>query len=113
MTFKLRDMTHDDIRELVRNGVGTKLEDMIYEELKVQAESTARKVAKEIAERLSMTVETYRSAADFQTRIDLNFTMSSEPGHPIGKIVAVKNGTPVVAWQAENYESLVGKKIFG
>jgi predicted DNA binding protein len=109
--FKLQDMTPDDITKLVKNGIGSQLEDLIYAELKVQAEATARKVAKEIADRLAAQVNCYKSTMDFTTRVDLTFNMADENSNAIGRVVEVRDGVPVVAWSSD-LRDLAGKVIF-
>ena len=109
--FSLQDMTPDNLAKLVKDGIGSKLEDLIYEELRSQAEATARKVAKEIAERLSAQVHSYKNASDFTTRIDLEFNLI-DPNNatPAGTVIDIRDGYPVVAWG--NTRLAVGTKIF-
>ena len=110
--FALQDMMPEDIAKLVKNGIGSQLEDMIYKELRAQAEATTRKVAKEIAERLSAQVRSYKSAVDFATRIDLTFNLvDADTAKAVGTVVDVRDGVPVVAW-APDSAPVKGAKIF-
>lgn len=107
----MTNMRPEDIAAIVMKGIGSDFEELIYAELKAQAEVTARKVAKEIADRISANVVGYRSDADFQNRIDLQFKMIDTDSEPVGEIVDVKHGIPIVVWKSDAHD-FVGKKIF-
>lgn len=94
--------------EIMTKGIGSDFENLIYTELKAQAEAVAKKVAKEIADRLAAQVTGYRA---FQNRIDLHFNMLSMDSDPVGHVVDSRDGIPVVAWNGDTRD-LVGKKIF-
>lgn len=109
----MQNMELNDVAKLIRDGIASNLEDLIYAELKAQAETTVRKVAKEIAERVSANITSYQRADDLQTRVDLNFNLVDESATPIGTIVSVYNGVPTVSWSLDsNLQQLVGKSIF-
>jgi hypothetical protein len=109
--FKLQDMMPEDIAAIVTKGIGSDFENLIYTELKAQAEAVAKKVAKEIADRLAAQVTGYRASDTFQNRIDLHFNMLSMDSDPVGHVVDSRDGIPVVAWNGDTRD-LVGKKIF-
>lgn len=107
----LEDMKPEDVANLVTKGIGSDFEEMIYATLKAQAEETARKVAKEIADRLAGQVVAVRSPMDLQLKVDMRFNMVDMNTDAAGEVVAVQNGVPVIAWKGDP-SKLEGKKLF-
>jgi hypothetical protein len=107
----LENMTAEDVANLATKGIGTEFQELIYKQLKAQAELVARQVARQIADRLASQVTAMRTPLSDQLRVDLNFNMIDMAGIPAGEIIDVQNGVPLVAWSG-NPKDLKGKKLF-
>lgn len=107
----LKNMRPEDMAALVTKGIGSNFEELIYQELRAQAEVTARKVAKEIADRLAGEVRAaYVDPLSMSLRMDFNFNMADMNAVPVGEVVGA-HGVPLVSWNC-NSEDLIGKKLF-
>lgn len=108
MDFK--NMRPEDMAELVTKGIGSSFEELIYQELRAQAEVTARKVAKEIADRLAAQVKSAYLDPTMSFRMDFDFNMISMDSNPVGEVIGA-NGVPLVSWACDT-QKLIGKKLF-
>jgi hypothetical protein len=109
--MNLSNMRTEDVAALIKQGIGDNFERELYKYFIQEAEAIARKTAKELASRISANVSAARSDANYELRVDMNFTMASERAAIVGSVVDVKNGVPLVAWSGNTAE-LVGKKVF-
>lgn len=107
----LKNMRPEDVVEIVTKGIGSDLEELIYQELREQAENTARKVAKEIADRLACQVQSaFMDPMSMTYRIDLNFNMIDMNSTPVAEVIGNRDAA-MVAWKC-NATELIGKKLF-
>ena len=111
MAIDLKNVRPEDVAELLTKGIGSNFEELIYQELRAQAEATARKVAKEIADRLAGQVQSaYVDPTSMSFRMDFNFNMVDMAAAPVGEVIGA-NGVPLVSWNCDT-QKLIGKKLF-
>lgn len=111
MSFDLRNMEISDIVKLIKDGVGSAIEERLYQEFKTQGEAAARKAAQEIANTISTRITGVNRYESFGPTVDLQFNMVSTNAKVIGTVVEHDGATPIIVWN-NDYQLIAGQKVF-